>query len=189
MNETRLLSFLQKSNGILNRRDIKSSRFYPNDLQAVRGMVSHSTPSSMAAIVIATLSFHADCIRHKIDDGRKYWKYCRGSNCVALTGLHNRIWDPPNVCWGGWFCAKPTLPSTVKLAVLADLIKTCIDSPQKQNLLIEVYGDESDSNIYQIYKKLNFPEEGRLHNFYGPQKDLVIMSVDLDTIRAKWSTI
>jgi len=184
MSKLDILTLVQNSDKFLIRNNITSSRFCPQDLKMVIEFVENSTPSTITPLVHKTLSFHSECMKHRIDDGRKYWKFLDNSNCVAIIGFHNRIWDPSSLCWGGWFCAAKTLPSRGKLGVLGYLLRTCLETQNIQRILIEVYGDEIDSNVYQIYKKLGFQEIGTIRDFYGANKKMITMSVDLVALRS-----
>lgn len=65
------------------------------------------------------------------------------------------------------------------------MLEKCLQHPAFRTLFIEVYAGEAASNIYSIYKKFNLRAVGRIKDFYGHDEDLIIMSLDLDAIRAE----
>lgn len=140
--------------------------------------------TEMAGLIQATMEFHTQCKNADIDDGRHYWMYERSGELVGLAGYHWRCWDPPDVCWGGWYCVHPSLAAQQKLAVLTDLVVRCAEEPQFARLYMEVYADPASSNVHALYSKLGFHQHGLVENFYGQKKSLAIMSLSLDHIRA-----
>ena len=174
---------MRRAEYVLQTNGILSSPFDPQDKSSVIKLIQTSFPECIASLAISTLSFHADCIEKQLNDGRRYWKYCAGSNCIAISGLHHRIWEPQEIWWGGWFSATTTLTPKIKISILADTLNQAIRIPDLTHLYLEVYTGTDDSNIYNIYKKLDLNEYATLPNFYGIDKGLVLMSVDITILR------
>lgn len=182
-NYSKIITMLRRAEYVIQSNGILSSCFDPQDKSSVIELIHSSCPESIAPLAISTLSFHADCIEKQLNDGRRYWKYCAGSNCVAISGLHHRIWEPQEIWWGGWFCAATTLTPKIKVSILFDTLNQAIRIPDLRHLYLEVYAGTDDSNIYNIYKKFGLNEYATLPNFYGIDKGLVLMSVDINILR------
>ncbi len=169
---------------ILNRR-VAVRGFIQNDYAPIMQLAMSALPESVVRPFESTLSFHLKCMEKGIDDGRRFWVYLYNARHISIAGYQHRVSDPRDICWAGWFLVERKVSPKVKVAILGDMLEKCLQHPAFRILFIEVYGGKAASNIYSIYKKFNLQEVGCLKDFYGHGEDLIIMSLDLDAIRAE----
>lgn len=159
--------------------------FFQNDYAPIMQLAVSALPESVFPLFESTLSFHLKCMEKGIDDGRRFWVYLQEARYISIAGYQHRASDPQDICWAGWFLVEKGVSPRLKISILGDLLEKCLQHPAFKTLFIEVYANEAVSNIYSIYKKFNLREVGRIEDFYGHGEDLMIMSLDLDAIRAE----
>lgn len=159
--------------------EIKSVNFTSDDLFFLK----NASPPGMFEEASLTLDFHCQCRDNEIDDGRKYWKYIKNNQIMAIGGIHARVWDPDDVCWGGWFIADPALSAAFKMGLLFHVLWHLINNTEYNKLYIEVFADQTQSNVYNIYKKIGLIEKTILENYYGDGQHLALMFLDLKKLR------
>ncbi len=135
-----------------------------------------------------TIAFHRKCLSADIDNGRNYWCFMQNQQVIGMSGYHQRIWDPENIVWGGWFVADPNTSAMAKIGMLLDTLKVLLEETHYSELYIEVFADPNMSNILSIYQSMMFTELSRIKDFYGQNQDMVVMKLELNALREHWLT-
>ncbi|HDS9357588.1 TPA: hypothetical protein QH850_000072 [Enterobacter chengduensis] len=148
-----------------------------------REFISASMARDACEEVIRTLDFHESCQRAGLDDGRRYWCFRQNGEIIGLTGYHYRLWDHPDIVWSAWFVAAPHAPAMTKLGMIYNNMYVCLTQTRFRTMYIELLGDGTDSNIYNIFKALGLQEVATFRHFHGKNKDMVVMKIDLDALR------
>lgn len=148
-----------------------------------RAFISASMARDACEDVIRTLDFHESCQRAGLDDGRRYWCFRQKGEIIGLTGYHYRLWDHPDIVWSAWFVAAPEAPAITKLGMIYNNMYVCLTQTRFRTMYIELLGNGTDSNIYNIFKSLGLEEVATFRHFHGQDKDMVVMKIDLDGLR------
>jgi hypothetical protein len=185
MKKRNIADYLPLTRQIILSRRVEVRGFIQNDYSPIMQLAMSALPESVFLLFGSTLSFHLQCLEKGIDDGRRFWVYLHDARYISIAGYQHRVSDPQDICWAGWFLVEKKVSPKLKISILGDMLEKCLQHPPFRTLFIEVYGGEAASNIYSIYKKFNLQEVGRLQDFYGRGEDLIIMSLDLEAIRAE----
>ena len=185
MEKRNIADYLQLTRQIILDRRVAVRGLNQDDYAPIMQLAMSALPESVVLLFESTLSFHLKCIGKGIDDGRRFWVYLHNDRHISIAGYQHRASDPRDICWAGWFVVEKKVSPKLKISILGDMLEKCLQHPVFRTLFIEVYGGEATSNIYSIYKKFNLQEVGCLKDFYGHDEDLIIMSLDLDAIRAE----
>ena len=177
--------YLPLTRRILLRQCVGVRELVQKDYAPIMRLATSALPESVVLLFESTLSFHLKCLEKGIDDGRRFWVYLDDGRHVAIAGYQHRVSDPHDICWAGWFVVAKRVSPKLKISILGDILEKCLQHSAFRTLFIEVYGGETASNIYSIYKKFNLQEVGCIKDFYGRDEDLILMSLDLDAIRAE----
>lgn len=165
----------------LKRKGIRTEELCFDESQ--RNFISLSMARDACEDVIRTLDFHQACQRAGLDDGRRYWCFKKGDEILGLTGYHYRIWDHPDVVWSAWFVAAPYTSALTKLGMVYNNMYVCLTQKDFRVMYIELLGDGTDSNIYNIFRSLGLEEVATFRHFHGTNKDMVVMKIDLEELR------
>ncbi|PKH23543.1 hypothetical protein CIG19_08895 [Enterobacterales bacterium CwR94] len=176
-----LMDKVMKGTRHLQRKSIttESLRFD----QQQKDFISASMAQDACEEVIRTLDFHHDCQRMGLDDGRRYWCFKQEGKIIGLTGYHYRLWDHPDIVWSAWFVAAPDAAAMTKLGMIYNNMYVCLTQTRFSMMYIELLGDGTDSNIYNIFKALGLEEIATFHDFHGHNKDMVVMKINLNELR------
>jgi hypothetical protein len=185
MKKRNIADYLPLTRQIIWNRRVGVRGFIQEDYAPIMQLARTALPESVVLLFESTLSFHLKCREKGIDDGRRFWVYLQAALHISIAGYQHRASDPRDIGWAGWFLVEKKVSPKLKIAILGDMLEKCLQHPAFRTLFIEVYGGEAASNIYSIYKKFNLQEVGCLKDFYGHDEDLIIMSLDLDAIRAE----
>jgi hypothetical protein len=185
MKKRNIADYLQVTRQIILSKRVGVRGFVQNDYAPIMQLATSALPESVVMLFESTLLFHLKCMEKGIDDGRRFWVYLHDARHISIAGYQHRVSDPQTICWAGWFLVEKRVSPKLKISILGDMLEKCLQHPAFRTLFIEVYAGEAASNIYSIYKKFNLQEVGRIKDFYGYDEDLIIMSLDLDAIRAE----
>nr|WP_241390802.1 hypothetical protein [Serratia proteamaculans] len=165
----------------LQRRGITTENLCFDERQ--RDFITSSMTSDACDEVIRTLDFHYGCQRAGLDDGRRYWCFKQEGEIIGLTGYHYRLWDHPDIVWSAWFVAAQDAAAMTKLGMIYNNIYACLTQTKFRIMYIELLGNGTDSNIYNVVKYLGLEEIATFNDFHGLNKDMVIVKVELDALR------
>ena len=185
MKKRNIADYLRLTRQIILSKRVGVRGFVQNDYAPIMQLAMSALPESVRMLFESTLLFHLKCMEKGIDDGRRFWVYLHDAHHISIAGYQHRVSDPQDICWAGWFLVGKRVSPKLKISILGDMLGKCLQHAAFRTLFIEVYAGEAASNIYSIYKKFNLLEVGRIKDFYGNDEDLIIMSLDLDAIRAE----
>lgn len=185
MKKKNIANYLRFTRRIILSERIDVRELTRNDYPPIMQLAMSALPKSVVLLFESTLSFHLKCAEKGIDDGRRFWVYLHDARRISIAGYQHRASDPKDICWAGWFLVGKKVSPKIKISILGDMLEKCLQNPAFRTLFIEVYAGEGESNIYAIYKKFDLQEVVRIKNFYGHDEDLIIMSLDLEAIRAE----
>ncbi|HGN0870319.1 hypothetical protein EC835_11528 [Providencia alcalifaciens] len=176
-----LMDKVLKGTHHLHARGITSEKLNFNIYQ--REFIVTSMTKDACEEVIRTLDFHERCQQAGIDDGRRYWCFKHNGKIIGLTGYHYRIWDHPDIVWAAWFVADPKVSALSKLGMIYNNMYICLTQTRFRDMYIELLGDGTNSNIYNIFKALGLEEIATFRHFHGQNKDMVVMRINLAELR------
>ncbi len=176
-----LLDRMLRATQHIERSGITTEPLSFNDEQ--RDFISLARAKDACDEVLRTLDFHARCLAAGIDDGRRYWCFRKDDQIIGITGYHYRLWDHPDVVWSAWLVVDPSLPALTKIGLTLNNIYVCFTSTQFRAMYIEVLGNGTDSNIYNITKALGMEEVANFRHFHGDGKDMAVMKVNFEELR------
>jgi hypothetical protein len=176
-----LMDKVMKATRHLQRKGVTTENLKFDEQQ--RDFITASMARDACDEVIRTLDFHHACQRSQLDDGRRYWCFKQEGKIIGLTGYHYRLWDHPDIVWSAWFVAAPYAAAMTKLGMIYNNMYVCLTQTRFRMMYIELLGDGTDSNIYNIFKALGLEEVATFRHFHGHNKDMVVMKIDLDALR------
>lgn len=177
-----LMNRVLKGTRHLQHRGITSEALHFSTEQ--REFIEASMATDACEEVIRTLDFHSSCKQAGIDDGRRYWCFKDNGKVIGLTGYHYRLWDHADIVWAAWFVAAPQVSAMTKLGMIYNNMYVCLTQTRFREMYIELLGNGTDSNIYNIFRGLGLEEVATFRHFHGPDKDMVVMRIDLAALRA-----
>ena len=87
--------------------DVTHTQLGTEDIPSALELAKRSVAPIPLPWVISTLEFHSHCLRHGVDDGRRFFLQRHGEHVAGLCGYHRYLWGPPNACWASWFILDP----------------------------------------------------------------------------------
>lgn len=145
------------------------------DIEGLRALARKSYASGLLPLCIATLDFHEECLRHRLDDGRSLFVFERSGQAIGGCGLHRYIWGPRDVCWGSWFFISPGFRNAGAAQRMSRLLLAQAVSRGFVRMYVEASSPhENFGRLAFQLQRYGFELQATLPGFYAPNVDQLL---------------